>query len=163
MERVFHFTQPILVITCFCFCCFVNSALAIEGSTHVSPDANKQENTTYYDMTNFRLGEKNLSQSEKVGREIWYKATAGNDRFHTYVFQQRVGVLIDWFRVLRSDAREDRFKAWGLMNDPDCCTPGSEGCPAKSLEETYGFDWCPGITSFCPMSANKDTVIPPVT
>jgi hypothetical protein len=99
---------------------------------------------TYYDNTDFRLGEENLSHSEKVGREVWYKATAGNDRFHTYVFQQRIGVLIDWFRVLRSDARGDRFKAWGLMNDPDCCTPGSEGCPAKSMEETYGFDWCPG-------------------
>ncbi|RPI44628.1 MAG: cytochrome c, partial [Betaproteobacteria bacterium] len=75
---------------------------------------------------------------------MWYKATAGNDRFHTYVFQQRVGVLIDWFRVLRSDERSDRFAAWGLINDPGCCTPGTEGCPAKSLEETYGLDWCPG-------------------
>lgn len=99
---------------------------------------------SYKDNTEFRLGEKNLTASEKVGREIWYKATGGNDRFHTYVFQQRVGVLIDWFRVLRSDARDDRFKAWGLMNDPDCCTPGDANCPAKSLEETYGFDWCPG-------------------
>ncbi|MBI5461185.1 MAG: cytochrome c [Gammaproteobacteria bacterium] len=75
---------------------------------------------------------------------MWYKATAGNSRFHTYVFQQRIGVLIDWYRVLQSAARDDRFKTWGLINDPDCCTPGSEGCPAKSLEETYGFDWCPG-------------------
>ena len=66
-----------------------------------------------------------LDPSERAGREIWYKATAGNGRFHTYVFQQRLGVLIDWYRVLRSDARQDRFKAWGLMNDPDCCTPGS--------------------------------------
>ena len=31
-----------------------------------------------------------------------------------------------------------------MINDPGCCTPGSEGCPARSLEETYGFDWCPG-------------------
>ena len=22
--------------------------------------------------------------------------------------------------------------------------PGSSGCPAKSYEETFGFDWCPG-------------------
>src|SRR3546814_16757587 len=28
--------------------------------------------------------------------------------------------------------------------DPDCCIPGSDGCPAKSLEETFGFEWCPG-------------------
>ena len=85
-----------------------------------------------------------LSESACVGRLIWYKATAGNDRFHTYVFQQRTGVLIDWFRVLKTDERDDRFRAWGIINDPACCKPGSPDCPAKSLEETYGFDWCPG-------------------
>src|SRR5262245_16912712 len=92
----------------------------------------------------FCSGEAGLTPSELAGREIWYKATAGNARFHTYVFQQRVGILVDWFRILRSDQRGDRFAAYGLINDPGCCTPGSEGCPAKSLDETYGFDWCPG-------------------
>ena len=97
-----------------------------------------------YGGTGFHNGETGLSPEARAGREIWYKATAGNDRFHTYVFQQRIGVVIDWFRVLNSLERGDRFAAWGLINDPDCCTPGSEGCPAKSMEETYGFDWCPG-------------------
>src|SRR6266508_4575868 len=35
-----------------------------------------------------------LTDSECVGRMIWFKATAGNDRFHTYTFQQRVGLLV---------------------------------------------------------------------
>src|SRR5215510_7738330 len=96
------------------------------------------------DNPGFYSGEAGLTPSEIAGREIWYKATAGNARFHTYVFQQRVGILVDWFRILRSDQRGDRFAAYGLINDPGCCTPGSEGCPAKSLDETYGFDWCPG-------------------
>lgn len=99
--------------------------------------------TPSYDA-GFRAGAATLNPSEAAGREIWYKATAGNARFHTYVFQQRLGVLIDWYRVLNASERDDRFKTWGLINDPDCCTPGSAGCPAKSLEETYGFDWCPG-------------------
>ncbi|MGZ8228419.1 MAG: hypothetical protein ACXW2A_02010 [Burkholderiales bacterium] len=85
-----------------------------------------------------------LNASECVGRLIWFKATAGNDRFHTYSFQQRIGVLIDWFRVMRTDHRDDRFRAWGIINDPACCKPGDPDCPAKSAEETYGFDWCPG-------------------
>jgi hypothetical protein len=92
----------------------------------------------------FYDGEAGLSPSERAGREIWYKATGGNSRFHTYVFQQRVGILIDWFRVLRADRRDDRFAAWGLINDPSCCMPGSDGCKAKSLDETFGFQWCPG-------------------
>ena len=53
-------------------------------------------------------------------------------------------MLIDWYRVLRSEARGDRFKTWGIINDPDCCTPGSPNCPKTSLEETYGFDYCRG-------------------
>ena len=85
-----------------------------------------------------------LSDSACVGRLIWYKATGGNDRFHTYTFQQRIGVLVDWYRVLRSDQRDDRFAAWGIINDPACCKPGDPDCPAKSPDETYGFDWCPG-------------------
>ncbi len=85
-----------------------------------------------------------LSASECVGRLIWFKATGGNERFHTYAFQQRVGVLVDWFRVLRSDQRNDRFQAWGIINDPACCKPGDADCPAKTPDETYGFDWCPG-------------------
>ena len=85
-----------------------------------------------------------LNPSERAGREIWFKATAGNGRFHTYVFQQRLGVLIDWYRVLRSSGRGERFKTWGIINDPDCCTPGSPNCPKKSLDETFGFDYCPG-------------------
>jgi hypothetical protein len=92
----------------------------------------------------FYLGEALLSSSERAGREIWYKATAGNDRFHTYTFSQRAGVLIDWFRVLNSKERDDRFAAWGIINDPACCAPGSKNCPAKTLEETFGLDYCPG-------------------
>ena len=97
-----------------------------------------------YPDAGFRLGEAGLTPEQRAGREIWYKATAGNARFHTYTFQQRVGVLIDWGRVLRTDRRDRRFNTWGLINDPGCCTPGRANCPAKNLDETYGFDWCPG-------------------
>lgn len=100
--------------------------------------------TSAYPDDGFRLGEAGLTPEQRAGREIWYKATAGNARFHTYTFQQRTGVLIDWGRVLRGDRRDRRFQTWGLINDPGCCTPGTADCPAKSLDETYGFDWCPG-------------------
>lgn len=96
------------------------------------------------DNPGFYAAESILNVSERAGREIWYKATAGNSRFHTYVFQQRVNVLIDWYRVLNASERGDRFAAWGIINDPGCCVPGSKGCPATSLEQTYGFEWCPG-------------------
>ena len=94
--------------------------------------------------SSFHDAERGLSPSARAGREIWFNATAGNNRFLTYVFQQRLGVLIDWFAVLGSADRDARFNKWGLINDPDCCTPGTPGCPKKSLEDTYGFDYCPG-------------------
>ena len=92
----------------------------------------------------FATAEHGIAPAELAGAEIWYKATAGSARFTTYTFQQRLGVLVDWFRILRADQQGERFKAWGLIHDPDCCVPGSPGCPVKSLEETYGFEYCRG-------------------
>src|SRR5436190_11647659 len=73
----------------------------------------------------FRDAERTLTPPERSGREIWFNATAGNNRFLTYVFQQRLGVLIDWFGVLGSTGRDTRFTTWGIINDPDCCAPGT--------------------------------------
>ncbi|WP_447601637.1 c-type cytochrome [Nitrospira sp. Nam80] len=106
------------------------------GSSAVSP---KLEN-----QSGFRYGGGDLNDSERAGAEIWFKATAGNERFFTYVYPQRFGVMVDWYRVLGSNNREQRFTRWGLINDPDCCKPGDPNCPAKNEEETYGFDYCPG-------------------
>ena len=118
----------------------VAQAPAAAPSVPVAPIAGKSTP----DHPGFYAGEAILNPSERAGREIWYKATAGNARFHTYVFQQRVNVLIDWYRVLNANERNDRFAAWGIINDPGCCIPGSKDCPATSLEQTYGFEWCPG-------------------
>ena len=81
---------------------------------------------------------------QRSGCKIWFFATAGNARFHAYVLPQRLPVLLDWYRVLNSRQRNDRFRAWGMINDPECCTPGAPGCPKKKLEETFGLDYCPG-------------------
>ena len=96
------------------------------------------------DQAGFRYGGGALTDSERAGAEIWFNATAGNERFFTYVYPQRFGVMVDWYRVLGTDRRDQRFRRWGLINDPDCCKPGDPNCPAKSHDETYGFDYCPG-------------------
>jgi len=104
----------------------------------------------------FRYGGGHLTESERAGAEIWFKATGGNERFFTYVYPQRIGVMIDWYRVLNTGSREARFKNWGLINDPDCCKPGDPDCPAKSVEETYGFDYCPGDEGLLPAVGKAD-------
>ena len=127
---------------------FAQSALPASAAAQKLAVAARSEPVV--DAPGFYAGESGLTPSERAGREIWYKATAGNSRFHTYVFQQRVNVFIDWYRVLNARDHDDRFKAWGLINDPGCCMPGAEGCPATSLDETYGFQWCPGDDQLLP-------------
>lgn len=119
---------------------FAGSLLLAAGSVYAAAS----DSVTAFGASGYYSLDAGLNASQRAGQEIWYKATAGNDRFHTYVFQQRIGVLIDWYRILNGRERDDRFAAWGLINDPDCCQPGSAGCPAQSYDETYGFDWCPG-------------------
>ena len=145
----------VLISASFLFATLLNHSAVHEAGpipnaqaagSDAAPPAPSAPQAASRDNPGFYAGGDGLNPSERAGREIWYKATAGNSRFHTYTFQQRIGVLIDWYRVLKSDERDDRFRAWGIINDPGCCVPGSDNCPAKSLEETYGFDWCPGDT-----------------
>ena len=100
---------------------------------------------------------KGLKANEMLGRDIWFKATAGNDRFHMYSIGQRVGNHnMDFWRLLNGPRRYSRFQDWGLINDPDCCTPGEAGCPAKSFAETYGMDYCPGDDELLKYVGRKD-------
>jgi hypothetical protein len=46
-----------------------------------------------YSDAGFHAAETGLSPPARAGREIWFKATTGNARFHTYTFQQRVTTL----------------------------------------------------------------------
>jgi mono/diheme cytochrome c family protein len=84
------------------------------------------------------------SPSARAGREIWFFATAFNDRFYTYSYPQRLGAAIDWFKVLAAKNKRDLFQGWGITPDPDCCVPGDPNCPARTLDETYGFQYCKG-------------------
>ncbi len=88
---------------------------------------------------------------ELAGRSIWFKS-APNERHHTYVFPQKIGVAIDWSQAFMANDHELRFQTWGLINDPDCCVPGVT-CDQKNqklngrsitLDDTYGWDFCAG-------------------
>jgi hypothetical protein len=118
----------------------VLGAVLIAGLFGVPMPANAQSNLS----PGYAAGDAPYTPSERAGREIWFYATAFNDRFFTYSYQQRLGAAIDWYLVLGAEHRNDLFQAWGAIPDPDCCVPGDPDCPARSLDETYGFPWCPG-------------------
>src|ERR1041384_5946887 len=63
----------------------------------------------------YAAGDANSDPSARAGREIWFYATAFNDRFYTYSFVQRLGGGIDWFRILAAKAKGDLFQGWGAI------------------------------------------------
>jgi hypothetical protein len=114
--------------------------IAAVGSLAMAGAADAQSNLS----PGFAADEARYSASERAGREIWFFATAFNDRFYTYTYPQRLGGAIDWYLILAAKNKSNLFQAWGAIPDPDCCVPGDPGCPANGLDETYGFQWCPG-------------------
>ncbi|MBC7467116.1 MAG: cytochrome c [Bdellovibrio sp.] len=99
---------------------------------------------------------------ELAGRTIWFKS-APNERHHTYIFPQKVGVGIDWNQAMDADLHDQRFQTWGLINDPDCCTPGVN-CEQKNMRykgravtkvDTYGWDYCRGDEDLLASLMNK--------
>lgn len=88
---------------------------------------------------------------ELAGRAIWFKS-APNERHHTYVFPQKIGVAIDWVQAFMARFHDSRFQTWGVINDPDCCVPGVS-CDQKkmffnqrsvTLADTFGWEYCAG-------------------
>ena len=91
------------------------------------------------------------------------KATAGNDRFHTYVFQQRMGVLIDWWRVLRSDKRDQRFPGPGAGQQPRLLYTGFGRLPGHQPRRDFCFDWCYGDDELLKFVGREGYRDPPAT
>src|SRR2546422_8292284 len=50
--------------------------------------------------------------SAVAGAEIWFFATAFNDRFYTYSYAQRLGGGIDWYRILAAKNRAGPVHGW---------------------------------------------------
>ena len=111
----------------------------------------------------FVAGEEDLTPSERAGREIWFKATAGNDRFHTYVFPQRLGVLIDWDEVLNATTATSASRPGASSTTPTAARPATRTARRQSLDETYGFDYCPGDDDLLATSARRAIAIRPAT
>src|SRR5882672_4008354 len=65
----------------------------------------------------YAAGDAGLSPSERAGREIWFYATAFNDRFYTYSYPQRLGATIDWYLILAAKNKGDLFQGWGAIPD----------------------------------------------
>jgi hypothetical protein len=164
-ERVFlklKFAHIILFFSLFSMFASSCANLEIFRNPASTPDLNLENlitdnfNLDGYDQTqkrNFVSGKISDAQliKELAGREIWFKS-APNERHHTYVFPQKLGIALDWNRAFSSGLHGSRFQVWGLINDPDCCVPGKD-CDQKgkkynwrsvTLADTYGWEYCNG-------------------
>ena len=67
------------------------------------------------------------------GRDVWFKGTFGNQDMYNHYLGSLFGGIPDYSSWLDTRNREQRFKKFGLMNDPGC-RPGSE--------KTFWLDDC---------------------
>ena len=81
----------------------------------------------------YAAGDAGLTPSQRAGREIWFFATAFNDRFYTYSYPQRLGAAIDWYLVLAAKNKADLFQAWGGIPDPDLSASACRGIALRSF------------------------------
>ena len=113
----------------------------------------------------FAAGGAALSPAERAGREIWFFATAFNDRFYTYSYPQRLGAAIDWFKILGAD------RTGTISSRPGARSPiriaasrAIPNCPATSLDGDLRLPVVPGRRrACCNSSAAKATAIRPAT
>ncbi len=92
-------------------------------------------NSMYTDVEDPVLREK-YRETIRRGRDVWFKGTFGNQEY----FALHVGNGLfgeprypDQSHWLDTRKREDRYRLWGMMNDPDC---------EKGDESTYWTDRC---------------------
>ena len=74
-----------------------------------------------------------------------FKATAGNDRFHTYTFQQRIGALdrlVPQCFVRISGTIASVPGASSTI--PRAANRATRTVPPGARTRRTGFDWCPG-------------------
>jgi hypothetical protein len=67
-----------------------------------------------------------LRAAVRRGRDVWFKGTFGDQDFYeVYVADTILLEMPDYSGWLDTRNRDDRFRKYGLINDPDC-RPGSE-------------------------------------
>jgi len=68
------------------------------------------------------------------GRDVWFKGTFGDqDLYNEFLADVLIGAIPDYSDWLDTRRRDERFRKYGLINDPDC-GPGSAA--------TYWLDDC---------------------
>lgn len=68
------------------------------------------------------------------GRDVWFKGTFGNQDLYTeYLGKVILGEYPDYTEWLDTRNRDQRFRRFGLINDPDC---------RRGSEKTFWFDDC---------------------
>ena len=77
-----------------------------------------------------------LSKEEQRGRDLWFKATAGNKWHHSYVLQQRYGAPLDFYRTMGTATRGRRRKA---TTSPVADEEETNEAPSRPREPANGF------------------------
>ncbi len=106
---------------------FLAVVLAISLATGYAKPLLAQSNLS----PGFAAGDASLTASQRAGREIWFFATAFNDRFYAYTYPQRLGGAVDWYKVLAANNKRDLFQAWGAIRILTAAFPVTRTVPRR--------------------------------
>jgi len=87
------------------------------GAAQAADDESRPDSYAYYGR-----GAQNYTPEQRRGRDTWIFWTAGNEKFYRLGTKLggKIGVSIEYLRLLDSRERATRFERLGLINEPHC-------------------------------------------
>ncbi len=123
------------VIMCI-ICGFYGASTAFASEYSTSPvksEYNQTPASEYVDNCDgigYLPPKQNLTEAESRGRCTWYLWTGGNDKYYRDIAKRTKG-SVDLLNLVDSRQRDERFKLYGTVNEPEC---------EKATEpDKYGF------------------------
>jgi len=112
------------VIMCIIYGFYGESALASEYSQPVPVESEYNETPASESVDNcdglgYLPPNPKLTDAESRGRCTWYLWTGGNDKYYREIAKKSNG-NVDLLGVIDSRRHDERFKRYGVVNEPEC-------------------------------------------
>src|SRR5579883_1973387 len=127
MRLILKSCLMLLTVIMLCIICGfygTSTALASEYSEPVSVKSEYNETPVAEDANNcdglgYLPPNSNLTKAENRGRCTWYLWTGGNDKYYREIAKRTNG-SVDLLDLVDSRKRDERFKLYGTINEPEC-------------------------------------------
>jgi hypothetical protein len=127
MRLILKSCLMLLTVIMLCIICGfygTSAALASEYGESVSEKTEYNQTPASEDANNcdglgYLPPNPKLTKAESRGRCTWYLWTGGNDKYYREIAKRTNGG-VDLLRLVDSRERDERFKLYGTLNEPEC-------------------------------------------